>query len=354
LQVDASGRVVPGLCTGWSSASGYRTWRFTGCRSAAAIAAELRRVGRLRASPANWIFSSARSIGVPATGVVEVRLREPWRRFPYAMTAVAAAPPGVPGPFHVVRATRGLVELRGLGKTLVFRHLAGEAALRAYRNGVVDEAPVPLGDIGRFRAYTHELRVRPLLAQDLVVFRPGAVPLRVRRVYWQTANRDDYQALVAEDGATAALGLVGTPPKQDPAAFRRAVGEVPSLPSMRVRIAVPNDPTLHYGAGLLLGQWREVGLGPQLVPQGAPADASFRRVLAVYPQDEALLGALGLPASLGSVDQQPDFDHVDANLRRDATIIPIAWVADARLVSPSLSGWQESVLGDVDYTRVAR
>ena len=33
-------------------------------------------------------------------------------------------------------------------------------------------------------------------------------------------------------------------------------------------------------------------------------------------------------------------------------LVPIAWVADARLVSPRLHGWREDELGSVDYGEV--
>jgi hypothetical protein len=33
-------------------------------------------------------------------------------------------------------------------------------------------------------------------------------------------------------------------------------------------------------------------------------------------------------------------------------VVPIAWVVDARLVSPRLEGWREDVLGNVDYAAV--
>ena len=109
---------------------------------------------------------------------------------------------------------------------------------------------------------------------------------------------------------------------------------------------------MQYGVRLLLAQWQEVGLGPTLVPAGAPADAAFVRDAALYPQDEALLRPLGLDAALGAADQRPAFDRLDAQLRASASVVPISWVADARWVSPRLHGWREDVLGDVDYTRV--
>jgi hypothetical protein len=291
---------------------------------------------------------------VPAPGTVLVRLPFSWRRFPYALTTVAAAPRGVPGPFRLVTGSTSKVVVLGASLTIVFRRLGPLAALRSFRRGAVDEAPVPLGDVGGFRegSLRSVLHVRPLLALDLVTFRRGAVAEDVRRAYWQTADRSDYQALVAEDSATAALGVAGRPPRSDPGAFRRALDSIPSLPPVRVRVAVSPEPALRYGARILFAQWREVGLGPQLVGAGTAAEAELRRVRAVYAQDEALLGALQLPADLGADDQRAAYDRLDASLRASASVIPVCWAADARLVSPRLTGWTEDVMGDVDYTHV--
>ena len=352
LRTDLGGRVVPGLCTGdWRAADGFRSWTFH-CAHAEQIATELRRVGRLRLSPAHWLFARVRTVGVSASGRLVVRLQSPWPRFPYALTAVAAAPRGVAGPFRVIRADPTRVQLARGDVTLVFRRVSAYRALQAFRRHQLDEAPVPLGDLGYLRSRVHDVRVRRVLAQDVVQF-VGRVPTDVRRAYWDTANRADYEALVPENVAAAAFALVGTP-KPNPAAFRRAVGRIPELPIIRVRIAVPRDPTLAYAARLLFGQWREVGLAPQLVAAGATADAVFRRVLAPYPQDEALLGALGVTTDLAAVDQRGAFAAVDARSAAEASIIPVCWVADARLVSPSLAGWREDVLGNVDYTQVMR
>jgi hypothetical protein len=344
--------VVAGLCAAdWRATDRFRTWTFR-CAHAVEIAAELRRVGRLRSAPSHWLFAGVRAVTVPAPGKLVVRLRSPWPRFPYALTAVAAAPRRVPGPFRVLHAAPTRVALVRAGMTLVFRRMPPYEAMQAFRRHAIDEAPVPLGDLVYAQRHLHDVRVRRLLAQDVVAFR-GDVPREVRRVYWDTANRADYQALVPGNAASAALALIATP-KPDPAAFRRGVNRIPDLPIVRVRIAVPRDPTLAYGAHLLFGQWREVGLAPQLVRPGAPADAAFRRVFAPYPQDEALLGALGVAAGRGAVHQGRAFAAVDARNHTDASIVPVCWVADARLVSPSLSGWREDVLGNVDYTQVAR
>lgn len=352
LRTDPAGHLVPGLCTDWHAADAYRAWAFR-CKDALQIAAELRRVRRLTASPARWLFASARTISVPSPGKLVVRLNIPWRRFPYALSAVAAAPRGVPGPFRVVTASARQVELANGRTRLVFRRLMSYAALRAFRRNEVDEAPVPHGDLAYLRQHVRGVQVRQLLAQDVAAFSDDRVPREVRRAYWGTANRGDYQALVAGDAATKALALIGTP-KPDPAEFSRAVARIPDLPPVPVRISVPPDPTLVYGARLLFGQWREVGLPAQLVAPSGHADAQFRRVLAPYPQNEALLGALGVATALGKVDQRQDFKAVDARNAASASIVPICWVADARLVSPSLVGWREDVLGNVDYAQVSR
>jgi hypothetical protein len=352
LRTDAAGRVVPGLCSGWRASDGFRTWRFH-CAHGPQIAGELRRVARLQASPAHWMLARAERIAFVRPDVVEVRLRSAWRRFPYALTAAAAAPRGVPGPFRLVRGSRNRVIARRGSITIVFRRLASFGVLRALHGGELDEAPVPLGDIGDFRTDRATLHVRPVLAVDVVAFRNDRVPVRLRRAYWQTANRTDYDALVPEGSAPAAFGLVGGTDQGDPAAFRRTVRSIPFLPNRTVRIAVPADPTLQYGARLLYAQWRELGLGVRLVGQKAPADADVLRVRAAYPQDEALVGLLGLPAPLAAVDQRPALDVLDVRLRKSALVIPVSWVADARWVSPRVRGWSQDVLGDVDYTRLS-
>src|SRR5256885_11080961 len=104
LRVDpATGDPIAGLCRGWAGADGFRTWTFT-CRKAPAIAAALRRVAHLRAAPLHWLFAGAR-IGAPSANPLVVRLPFAWRRFPYALTTVAAAPRSVPGPFRLLSGT---------------------------------------------------------------------------------------------------------------------------------------------------------------------------------------------------------------------------------------------------------
>jgi hypothetical protein len=354
LRTDLGGRVRPGLCSAWDSTPDFRTWRFT-CRTARAIAAELRRVALMKRSPSRWLFAGATEISAPSARRLVVRLRSGWRRFPFALTAVAAAPPRVPGPFRLVSASADRVVARRGATTLEFRRLPPTAAVRAFRAGRVDEAPVPVGDRDVLRE-RFEVRVRQLLGLDVVVFGPGT-PERLRQAYRDTADRGDYQVLL---DTSPALGVIGGEAKADPAAFRNALKKIPSLPRRVVRIARP--PGLAYGADVLYGQWREAGLGPALVPAGDRADARFERVLAPYPQAEALPAALVLGddlqgrvpllRALARVNQKRELASVDARVRGTAQAIPIAWLTDARLVSPRLTGWRQDLLGDVDYSRV--
>jgi hypothetical protein len=104
-------------------------------------------------------------------------------------------------------------------------------------------------------------------------------------------------------------------------------------------------------------------LGPQLATEPARAlDGSFGRWFAAYPQEEAIPAELVLRArigsrplllrALGAADQQAALARFDDDLRASARFVPVAWVVDARLVSPRLRGWTEDALGDVDYAAV--
>jgi hypothetical protein len=353
----ATGTVVPGLCSAWAASHDFRDWRFT-CREASSIAAALHRLVRLRTAPGHWLFANA--TGISATGsTLRVRLRFPWRRFPYALTAVGAAPRSVPGPFRLVNGSPRRVVVRRAGLTVVFRRLDARAGLREFRLGRVDEAQIPLGDVAATRAQLPAaVRMRTLLSLDVVVFR--GLEQELRRTYWETADRGDYEQLVPELAGSGAYGLVGRA-KADPARFRRAVKAIPSLPRVRVRIGLPADPVLRYGAGILYGQWRDVGLGPQLVTM-PPFDGSFLRIAAAYPQEEAVPAELvlrdqagpqaDLLHALGTTQQGGALGRLDAALRDAAVVVPISWVVDARVVSPRLDGWREDVLGNVDYGNV--
>jgi hypothetical protein len=361
-----SGELRAGLCVRWTSADGGRTWRFR-CSHARAVAAELERMRGLPRAPAGWLFAPI--AGVEHSGsTVTVRLRFPWLRFPYALTVPAAAPPGIAGPFRVESATpQRLIARRGRVR-LVFSRLLALDAVRAWRDGEVDEAPIPLGDLRRLEldaSVGRFVRVRPLLGVDLVVFQLRGGPLEhlphTRRVYWQTANRADYAQLVAGGAASPpAFSLVGSERAPAAAAIRQARRDVASLPPVSVPIATPPNPELQYAAETLVADWRELGLGAVVARRGS--GARFERLVAAYPQDEALLAALLLPqdshartlllAALAQRDEAAALARVDAALRAASAVVPIARVASARLVSPRLRGWRQDALGLVDYSSV--
>jgi hypothetical protein len=315
-----TGALRPGLCSAWHVSVDGLTWRLR-CRHAGAIAVALRREKL-----------AARVSGRQGL-VVELRRADP--RLPYRLTEIAAAPPGVPGPFRLVSAgpTRIVAERTGL--RLEFRKLEPHAALRLFRQGGLDEAPVPLGDLRALQRdpeLKSSVHVRRLLAADVLVFAlhrsPAGFP-GLRRVYDDTADRADYQALVPEFAAPPAENLAD---RSQPSAreavlkARSARRQIRSLPKVAVHVAVPGDPDLAYGAGLLVAAWRDIGLGAVL---GGGDDARFERLLAPYPRLDAL-----------------------SALVRGEQIVPIAWTVDARLVSPRLRGWREDELGAIDYTRV--
>ena len=358
----ATGAVMPGLCTAWKASPDFRDWTFT-CSAAPSIAAGLRRLVQLKDAPSRWLFADATGITAESATRLRIQLRFGWRRFPYALTAVAAAPRFVPGPFRLVSGSATRVVVRNSVLTVVFQRLGAYAAVRAFRRGQLDESPVPLGDVVADQensALRHAVRSRRLLGLDLVLFH--GVDAELRQTYWQTADRSDYEQLVPEQDGASAFGLVGAGPGADPARFRKAVHGIPSLPRVLVRIAVPRDPVLHFGARLLYANWRDLGLGPRLVGEGSGADASFRRLLAVYSQEEAIFAELTLGSGVGSradlvralaaTDQKEDLQRLDDRLRQSAAVVPIAWVVDSRLVSLRLEGWREDVLGNVDYAAV--
>jgi len=263
----------------------------------------------------------------------------------------------------LVSGSKRLVVARGQGLTLQFHHLDALEAARRFRAGKLDEAPVPLGDIVAMKRDPQigtEVRARTLLGIDVVLF--GPIGYRLQQAYRDTANRGDYEALISELRGTSTYGFLGGE-KANPAQFRRSLEAIPSLPRRQIRVDVPPDPVLRAGARLLYAQWRDVGLGPQLLsgPETKP-HAMIRRVLAAYPQEEAIPADLVLRyelqprdvliRALGAADQRRDLERLDEGLWRSAVAVPIAWVVDARLVSPRLDGWREDVLGNVDYGNV--
>jgi hypothetical protein len=367
-----TGALRPGLCRSWRSDDGARTWRFR-CRRPDAIAAAIRRALDLGASPSRWLFEPIEHVGQAGPEELVVRLAFPWRRFPYALTDPAAAPRDVPGPFRVVAASAERIVAERPGLRLIFLRLEPRLAVEAFRRGIVDEAPVPLGDLGRLRAdpvLRAELRVRPIRGVDLVDLdgRLAAEPA-LRLAYWRTAARREYEALVPEFAAPQAFGLVrteGAEERASPARFRAARGAILSLPRVALTIGVADEREAQDAAEILWAAWREVGLLPTIVQQTAPGPpaARFRRLVAAYPRPEALLAELlvggdspsparrRLLTALGRREPRGLLARTDAELQAAARVIPVAWVADARLVSRRLRGWRHDSLGAVDYTAV--
>jgi hypothetical protein len=365
-----TGALRPGLCEGWRGDAERRTWRFD-CRRADLIAAQLRRVGRLRESPWRWLFAPATRIEAPDPETLVVRLRFPWRDFPYVLTVPAAAPPELPGPFRVVAASPERIVAERPGLRLVFLRLEPRLAVRAFRRGIVDEAPVPVGRLRATRAdpeLAGELRVRPIRAVDLVDLGEELAGARdLRLAYWRTAQRADYEALVPEFSAPQAFGLVktdGSEERASPRLFRSARDSVPSLPRLPLGIEVDPDPEAEYRARILWAAWRDLDLRPEVRPREreTPGAARFRRLFAAYPRPEALLAAVlldrpipgrrDLVTALGASNPLPLLARADAALQEDARVIPVAWVSDARLVSSRLRGWSRDAMGVVDYGRV--
>jgi len=301
-------------------------------------------------------------VSAPTATSLVVRLPFAWRRFPYALTTVAAAPRFVPGPFALVAGSRRRVVVRRDGQTVAFHRLPPRVAVREFRAGRLDEVPIPVGEIALTRADARigfAVRTQQLLGIDIVVF-SERTPQALRRAYRDTAVRRDYEGLIPQRKNAGAYGLLGGE-RARPADFRRALDEIPSLPRRAVSVDVPPDPALRAGARLLYAQWRDVGLGPKLVSETrTEPDAALRRIVALYPQEEAIVAELILRQSLPQREAvlralaatRQGLPSVNGELWASARVVPIAWVVDARLVSPRLEGWRADLLGDVDYAAV--
>ena len=189
LRTDVSGRLRPGLCTSWHATAS--SWRLR-CSHAGAIAKRLR---------PTWQATA------PDEHTLVVRTTDP--DLPLRLTEVAYAPPGVPGPFRLISASPARIVAERNGVRVELRKLEPFRALRLFRAGKLDEAPVPLGDIRATKLdpqLAPALRVRRLLAADAVIF-DRSVPRKLRKVYDDTADRADYQALVPEFEAPPAEDL---------------------------------------------------------------------------------------------------------------------------------------------------
>jgi hypothetical protein len=251
----------------------------------------------------------------------------------FAEATVARA---LAGPFRLVRRSRDRIEVARPGLTIVFRRLDPYAAVVAFRRGELDEAPVPQGEIRALEAddvLGPTLRAKSLAGLDAVVF-DRRVPSAVRRAYWLTAPRGEYQGLIPERVAPAAFSVVPDGDEASPADARQARASIRDLPRTQVRLAVPNRPELVEAAELPWAEWRQLGLPVTLIPGGRDAEARFVRATS--------------REALAELKRQPGADRPEV-----ALIVPLARVAEARLVSPRVRGWRMDARGVVDYSRVS-
>ena len=292
-----------------------------------------------------------------AGGVLETRF--PWRRLPAYLAQI-----GVRGVrrVHAVDAGPRQISFTRDGRRYEFLRIEPHEAAVAFRRGEVDVAPVAVGDL---RAALLDpvvgprVRVRPIFAVDVVRFDlvRGALARapEVRHAYWLSAAREEYAALVPERAAGPAYGLLRDDPVVKPPNPRRFFPYATGLAQPRVRLSPGRDAELAYGAGLLAADWRDSGLHAHVV-RSAPD--TFERLVAAYAEPEGIFLTLEprpgplLRQAVAASDPLPILRRIDARLRASAAIVPVAWVASARLVSSRLRGWRQDGLGAVDYTKV--
>jgi hypothetical protein len=251
----------------------------------------------------------------------------------YADATVARA---LARPFRLVSRSRDRIVVARPGLTIDFRRLDPYAAVSAFRRGELDEAPVPQGEIRALEADAvlgPTLRAQSLAGLDAVVF-DRRVPHAVRRAYSLTAPRGEYQGLIPERVAPAAFRVVPGGDETSSADARRARASIRDLPRVPVRLAVPSRPELVEAAEIPWAEWRQLGLPVTLAPGGRDAEARFVRATS--------------QKALSELRRQPGADRPDV-----ALIVPLAHVAEARLVSPRVRGWRMDAQGIVDYSRVS-
>ena len=230
------------------------------------------------------------------------------------------------GPFRLVSRSDDRVVIRRPGLTVVFRTLEPYAALRAFRRGELDEAPVPQGEIRAMEAhptFSQALRARALDGVDVVVLPRGLSPA-LRRVFRLTVPRGEYQALISERVAAPAYGLRRDAEPTSPADAREARGSIGSLSPAPLTLGVAGRSELVEAAELVWSEWRQLGLPVLLRPGARRTDMRFVR-------------AIPSSAIAGRTDD----------------VVPLGWVAEARLVSPRVHGWRMDELGVVDYSPVS-
>lgn len=233
---------------------------------------------------------------------------------------------GLAGRFRLVSRSADRVVIRRPGMTVVFRRMEPYAALQAFRRGELDEVPVPQGEIRAMEAHptlSPALRARALQGVDVVVLPRGLSPA-LRRVYRLTVPRGEYQALISERVAAPAYGLQPGAEPTSLADVRAARGSIRGLSSSPLTLGVPDRPELVEAAELVWAEWRQLGLPVVLRPGARGTDLRFIRAI---------------PSS--AIDVGPDY------------VVPLGWVAEARLVSPRVHGWRMDEVGVVDYSRVS-
>ena len=209
--------------------------------------------------------------------------------------------------FRIVHARPWEIVVRRGRLRIVFRQLEPHLAAVLFRRGLLDEAPVPLGDIRAALAdatVKSAVRVTPLAAVDALD--ASRLPVSLRQALSATADRRDYALLVPEDLDAAA-------PSQPARVFRAARRAIPNLAGVQVRIRVEGDAALRYGATLLVASWRDLGLDVRISQRDA--NAFFSR-------------------------------------RSPPRGIAVARAVDARFVSPRVRAWREDARGFVDYATV--
>ena len=171
--------------------------------------------------------------------------------------------------------------------------------------------------------FSPALRARALEGVDVVVL-PRGLPPALRRVYRLTVPRGEYQALISERVAAPAYGLRPDAEPTSPADAREARGSIRSLAPAQLTLGVADRPELVEAAELVWAEWRQLGLPVSLRPGARRTDMRFVR-------------AIPSSAIAGRTDD----------------VVPLGWVAEARLVSPRVHGWRMDELGVVDYSPVS-
>ncbi len=160
-----------------------------------------------------------------------------------------------------------------------------------------------------------------------MVVLPRRLPPALRRIYRLTVPRGEYQALISERVASPAYGLQPDAKPTSLADARQARGSIRGLSPVPLTLGVPDRPELVEAAELVWADWRQLGLPVRLRPGARKADMRFVRAIGTTLDD-----LVRSPAD---------------------SLVPLGWVAEARLVSPRVHGWRMDALGVVDYSRVS-